>query len=105
MHIRYRRRRTGLQSRRGEDALLLRQCGQVLRLLQAVAERPFAVHGLARLQLASAALEAGKAADCERPLRKGFKGGGEPGGPAEEKGGPAPAGQRGRAGGEGREVV
>src|SRR6266849_11052679 len=57
MHISYRRGRTGLQSRRGEDALLLRQCGQVLRLLQAVAERPFAVHGLARLERCGRQLE------------------------------------------------
>src|SRR5438105_2960358 len=46
-HVRDRRRRAGLQTSHGEDALLLREGGQVLRLLQAVAEWPFAVHGLA----------------------------------------------------------
>src|SRR5436190_1039766 len=52
-----RRRGAGLQARHGEDTLLLRQRGQRLRLVQAVAERPFAVHGLARLERCSRQLE------------------------------------------------
>src|SRR5438445_5475671 len=56
-HVRHRRRRAGLQSRHGEDAHLLRQCGQGLRLIQAVAKRPFAVHGLARVERRSRQFE------------------------------------------------
>ena len=50
MHVSHRRRRASLQTRHGEHALLLRQRGHGLRLLQAVTERPLAVHGLARLE-------------------------------------------------------
>jgi len=57
MHVSHRRSRTGLKSRHGEDALLLRQCSQGLRLFQAVAERPFAVHGLARTERCSRQFE------------------------------------------------
>ena len=49
-HVRHRRREAGLQAHHGEDALLLRQRGQGLRLVQAVPERPFAVHSLARAE-------------------------------------------------------
>src|SRR5436190_6270840 len=45
-----RRGGAGLQPRHGEDALLLRQRGQGLGLVQAVAERPFAIDGLSRLE-------------------------------------------------------
>src|SRR5947209_10962709 len=56
-HVRHRWRRTGLQSCHGEDTLLLRQCRQGLRLIQAVAKRPFAVHGLARVERCSRQFE------------------------------------------------
>src|SRR5256714_13482206 len=40
------------------------------------------------LELATAALEAGKAVYCEWPLGNGLEKGGDPPGPGEEKGGP-----------------
>src|SRR3989441_11901239 len=49
-YVSHRRRRAGLQPGHGEDAFFLRQRGQGLRLFQAVAERPFAIDGLARVE-------------------------------------------------------
>jgi hypothetical protein len=57
MHERHRRRRAGLQPRHREDAFLLRPCGQRLGLGQTVAQRPFAVHGLARVERCRGQLE------------------------------------------------
>src|SRR5438876_6139943 len=55
--VSHRRRRARLQSRNGEDALLLRQRGQAARLIEAVAKRPFAVDGLASIERGSRQLQ------------------------------------------------
>ena len=47
--ISHRRRSARLQARDGEYSFFLRQCGHSLRLPQAIAEGPFAVHRFARV--------------------------------------------------------
>jgi hypothetical protein len=56
-HVSDRGRGAGLQTRHGEDTLFLCQCGQRLGLVQAVAERPLAVDGLARIERRGRQLE------------------------------------------------
>ena len=49
-HISHRRRGARLQARHRQYSFFLRQCGEALRLLETVAERPLAVHRFARVE-------------------------------------------------------